>query len=301
MKNGERHGLRRPDTLQRLLHTLSAAAIAASAGVLILIANQGGSGASSFLIVGVDTDVAENSPRSVFDIDDCASIEVGESIDVDVVTPEPGIPSERGLSGYQFRLFYDPEIVWVTADDQDQLLDQAAGSALIPLADPKPDKNGIYLSAAVDFGPTGIEPSGASETGPGVLGRLTLEARGPGLTPLVVTAVVLKDDDSDDIEVDSVQSGRLYVGEPCPGFEPPKATTTPSATPAPAPAATDGGADDGSTAPPSEPAALQEAGGGPLPNDDGRAWRLVMFGGVLAAIGGVIAWRVQALESGARL
>jgi len=273
--------------------------MAACAGVLILIANLGAVGASSFLIVGVDTDVAENSPRSVFDIDDCASIKVGDSIDVDIVTPEPGIPSDKGLSGYQFRLFYDPEIVWVTADDQDQLLDQAAGSALIPLADPKPDKNGIYLSAAVDFGPTGIEPDGASEAGPGVLGRLTLEGRAKGLTPLVMTAVVLKDDASKDIEVDSVQSGRLYVGEPCPGFDPPEATTTPAATQAPA--ATDDDGEDGSTISPSEPAALQEAGAGPLPNEAGRAWRLVIFGGVLAAIGGVIAWRVQALEGGARL
>lgn len=266
--------------------------VAAIAGAALLAVLLGHAQGAQFLIVGIDAEVSGNTPRSVFDIDDCAWTDAGETIDIDIVVPEPGIPADRGLAAYQFRLFYDREIVRIVADESDQLLAQAAGSVLIPLADAKPNTSGVYLSSAVDFGPAGIEPGGSSEKGPGVLGRVTLETLKEGMTHLVVKDIILKDDAGDDIGVDSVQGARIYVGEPCPGFAATptlSAGATPSPSPSPAtpspvtdsgvgePGPGNGGAGAG---PPEE---IVTAGGPTAPA--GNPAPLVIAGVLLAAAG----------------
>ncbi|MCH7483543.1 MAG: hypothetical protein IIA90_00155 [Chloroflexi bacterium] len=178
----------------------------------------------------IDLDASGNGPRSVQEINGCRSIAVGESIEVDLVLPAPGVPAHAGLSAYQFAFFYDPELVWVTADSADMLMDQAPGSQIIPLSDPKPDRNGIYISWAVDFGPTEVEPAGASEKGPGVLSRLTITAQKTGSTELQVSDIQLIDSTSNPLAVAKVQPATLWVGQPCPGEsdgEAPQATPTP--------------------------------------------------------------------------
>lgn len=186
-----------------------------------------------------------NGPRTVGAVDSCVSAEVGHPLTIDVVLPAPGAPADRGISAFQFWLLYDPSIVWVQADDYKQLLNQAPGSKLIPIEDPKPDRNGTYASWAIDFGPEGIEPQGASETGQGVLTRLTLLPVSAGHTALTLGDVLLLDDKSQPISVASNTGADLYVGAPCPGEElatpgpTPAPTTEATATPAPASAPLD--------------------------------------------------------------
>lgn len=285
--------------------------------VLVGVLLSGTGAASSFLVVGIDTDVAGNTPRSVPDINDCSSMGSGDSREIDIFIDEPGIPADRGIVSFQLRFFYDPEILHVVSEDKDQLLDQASGSVLIPLSDPLPDRDGVYQTSAVDFGPSGVEPDGSSEKGPGVLTRIRIEAQQAGMTPMVVSAVQLKDDDLNDIEVDSVQPGRIYVGEPCPGFSvtatPTQAPTQgPTATPAlntatPAPTATPG-TNTGTPAPspaPSpmdgssdpgvgggagggsrEPGQIVTAGGPPAAESKAGGMLLAALGAALAVAGG---------------
>ncbi len=253
--------------------------------ILILLALTpltGSRAGSDIVTLGLDMETAGNGPRSAHDIDECVSAQPGQPATVDIALPEPGVPGSRGVSAYQFTLFYIGAVVSVTADDHRMLLDEAPGSALIPISDAKPDTNGVYTSGAVDFGPKGVEPDGASEVGPGVLARLTLTPRVAGVSPLVIKDVIIKDDAGDDIEIISVLSAHLYAGEPCPG----QAVATPTATPArtPPPAAT-------RTPPPARgggpaPAGLAQAGGRPGA-DGGHAVMLVLAGvtGIAAGAG----------------
>ncbi len=254
---------------------------------LIGLASLQGAGAGSDIVtVGLDMETGGNGPRSAHDVDECISVQPGQPATVDVALPEPGVPGSRGVAAYQFTLFYDGAVVSVTADDHRMLLDEAPGSALIPIADAKPDTNGVYTSGVVDFGPKGIEPGGASEVGPGVLARLTLTPRAAGVSPLVIKDVIIKDDSGDDIEIISVLSARLYAGEPCPGQAATSPTITPARTPLPAatrtPPAAARGAGPG-------PSSLAQAGGRPV-EDGGHGAVLVLAGGLATVAGAGIAW-----------
>lgn len=252
------------------------------AGALVL--GSPAQAGSDIMTLGLDMQVSGNSPRSVADIDQCFSAEIGQPVTVDVVLPEPGVPQSRGVSAYQYTLFYDGKLLSVTGDEPEMLLDQAPGSALIPLAQGKPDNDGIYTSAAVDFGPKGIEPEGASETGPGVLARLTLTPHSPGISGLVIRDVSIKDDAGDDIEVISILSAHLYAGEPCPGQATPAATAAPASTPRPAQAESrPSGTDVGGPAP--SPGALAGTGGRP-DAPAGPAALLLGLGCLMLAAGG---------------
>lgn len=279
------------------LRALIASVIAAL--VLGLGLEAGTNGSSSFFIVGIDLEVSDNTPRSIADFDDCASVGVGETISIDVGLGEPGVPDDRGLAGYQFRLFYDPQVFTLIEDDYEMLLDQAEGSNIVPLADPKPDDDGIYLSSGVDFGSAGIEPEGTSEVGAGVLSRVTLESKAAGTSGLVLQDVVLKDDSAEDIEVDSVQSAQVYVGQSCPGFEstptptlqPTAAPSTPSPGPSPGSGSgedvedTGGQAGSGNTPVSSDPAEMVTAGGPPDTERTGYGFAIILSGALLATVG----------------
>lgn len=256
---------------------------ALAVAVLAALVAATASGASSEIeTMGLDMEVSGNGPRSAGDIDQCASVAVGQTATVDVALPEPGVPEGRGASAYQFTLFYDPAVVSVTGDDHSMLLDQATGSVLIPLAQSLPDRDGIYTTGVVDFGPRGIEPAGASEIGPGVLARLTLTTHVSGVSPLVIKDVIIKSDDGKDIEVMSVLSAHLYAGQPCPG----QLTATPSPVPT-----SRVGSQPAETRPPtaaeprSSPGELIRSGGAPAsPSAPSTHLLLLGLAGVLAGI-----------------
>jgi hypothetical protein len=204
---------------------------------LVTTAETGRPSASG-VVVAIDTDPTGNGPRTVGSIEDCRSLEPDQTLEVDVVLPSPGIPTDRGLAGYELRLFYDPNILWITDEDGNQLLKQAPGSTIFPFTESRPSNDGDYGSLAVDFG-SGIEPFGASETGPGVITRLTLAAQRSGSSPLVLRGPRIFDDTSREITIDALQSATIYVGQPCPiSVQTPEPTpSTPASPPVPTAAA----------------------------------------------------------------
>ncbi len=231
--------------------------------------------ASSLSVVAVDADPRGNGPRAVASTEECVSATTGQPVEIDIVLPSPGVPADRGIAAYQFSLFYDPSVVWVAADASGLLLAQAPGSNPLPISDPKPDRNGVYISWAVDFGPKGIEPAGASEAGPGVIARLTLLPKKNGASALNLTNVIIIDDASKVLSVESVRSGAVRVGEPCAGQNP---SPTP-ATPTPAPTLPT------ITTVPAPSIKTFIATGGAPPTDHGGPWWLIAVG-LSACLGG---------------
>jgi hypothetical protein len=176
---------------------------------------SGASSSSSIALFGIDAAAAGNSARNVGAMDRCVSASVGAPLQIDIVVPAPGVPTDRGISAYQFTVRYDPAVIWIGADDGKMLLAAAAGSNVISIADPKPDKNGVYESWGADFGPSGIEPAGSSEAGPGVIAGITLLPQREGASALTLTDVLVIDDASSRISLASFQYATINVGEPC--------------------------------------------------------------------------------------
>jgi len=256
---------------------LMAAAAALVALSLPASAPPAAGGPASIEVVAVDADPSGNGPRTVGTVQECVSAAVGQPVEVDVVVPSPGVPSDRGISAYQFNLYYDPAIVWVTGEDNKLLLAQAAGSNLVTISDPKPDINGVYVSWAVDFGPSGIEPGGSSEAGSGVVSRITLMPRKSGHSSLTLQDVIVLDDSSKPIAVEAVRGASIYVGEPCPG---PTAAPTATSTASPAAPAV------ANSVPGASPTVSQlAAAGGRPPESRGGAPRLA-WAGLAAVLGG---------------
>ena len=230
-------------------------------------------------VIAIDADPSGNGPRTLGSIAGCISGAVGQPLQIDVVLPAPGVAADRGLSGFQFTFAYDPTIVWVSEEDNSMLLAQASGSSLVPVSDQTPNKTGEYLSLVVDFGREGIEPNGASETGPGVLSRITLLPQKSGVSSLALRDIILLDEASQDIAVEPAAAATLSVGAPCLTPTPAPASSTPAPT---APPVAD--------APPVQGFAQT---GGPLPADATASRRLVLAGASAAAAGAAaLLWSV---------
>ena len=208
-----------------LVVTILAAAVLGSAGRTT--SAHGAGPATSIGLFAIDADPAGNAPRSVGTIEQCTSTSVGRPTQVDIVVPGPGVPADRGIGSYQFSLLYDPGSIWITDDDSNMLLGQAAGSNVIPIADPTPDRNGVYVSWGVDFGPSGIESDGSSEAGSGVIARITILPQSEGISTLTLSDVLVIDDASNRITLESIQSATIYVGLPCPAQSAPPLSPTP--------------------------------------------------------------------------
>jgi len=110
------------------------------------------------------------------------SINVGDVIDVDVF-----VKDVQNLSGFQFNLNYNPAVLKVTKSSDHLFLASQQGSNAISISDPTPDSDGVYISAATEFGEIGT----TDESGSGVLARITLEAVKAGSSPLTLTELIL--------------------------------------------------------------------------------------------------------------
>ncbi|HUF53543.1 MAG TPA: hypothetical protein VMR52_07190 [Dehalococcoidia bacterium] len=257
-------------------------AITILAGCFAFYSGYGLSSAGG-VMVALDADPSGNTVRSVGDIDDCRSLEPGESGEIDIVIPSPGMTG-RGLSAYQFSLLYDRSLVSVTASAPAMLIEQAAASNVLYFSDPLPDTNGVYVSWAVDFGPTAEEPAGASEKGEGILARVTVTAKASGTTELRLSEVQLIDSESDPTPLAGTQNARLEIGQSCPG-------EAPAPTPVPSPATrAEGETGSGQTGPGSTSAPASGGGasvpqtGGP-PGEAGGGLPLLALGLALTLTG----------------
>jgi len=168
------------------------AVFALAATVLALSAAAGtGAGAAEAqdgTTIGIDADPDGNEAASLDAINDCVSVSDGDSFEVDVY-----ITDVSELIAWEAYVSYDPDVLRVVDRDVGWFLEESGASAFDG-SHPVPDDDGLYLfSAAVP------SSTGDSQSGSGVLGRLTFEAVGPGVTTVTANPVDRDDDGEPDI------------------------------------------------------------------------------------------------------
>ncbi|HEY5624871.1 MAG TPA: cohesin domain-containing protein [Dehalococcoidia bacterium] len=158
-------------------------------------------------------DIAANTATSLGALQRCGAFGVGDTLTVDVtVDAVPEVSdSKGGVRGFQFRLHYDPDVLRVIKADYEMLLAASDGSYLVSLGDDPPDEDGILVAGVADFGQE-IAP----ESGPGVLGRVTFEALGAGVSPLTLTRVAVLDGSQNALTIKEVSRASVAVAAACP-------------------------------------------------------------------------------------
>jgi len=195
---------------------------------------------SASVTVGIDADPTGNTATTLGSIESCRSVINGATFTVDFWVKD--IPSP-GIEGFQGDLGYAPTRLNVTGYNVGMLLAANSGSSVTDftrtaVGDPDhlPDADGKFTPAAFDFGTV----PGHTETGSGVLVRITLKAIANGTSPLTLTKVKLSDPanppnpigdtNGDNIFDGSISNAEIRIGEPCPT---PAPTPTPTRTPTP--------------------------------------------------------------------
>jgi YVTN family beta-propeller protein len=176
--------------------------------------------------IAIDMDTTGNNARltSGTNIQNCGEINSGgtNTIDIDVIIPSPGVHASDGIEVWEFLLNYDPAVVSISAEDQNYLLTQAAGSSLNDQSDALPDAGGSWRSGAIDSpGSTGPEPGGTHEVGPGVLTRITLTGVAQGTTALTLTKAGAMTAANKTINIIDIVQATVSVDEVCVPIPPP--------------------------------------------------------------------------------
>jgi hypothetical protein len=175
------------------------------------------------IAVGIDANpgaTPANTATSLGTIEACRVVTNGDTFTVDFYVQN--IPGP-GLEGIQGSLHYTSTKLKVTASSASFMLAAGAGSSVTDLTNPStdslPDTDGTFTPIAADFG------SGAShsETGSGVLVRVTLQAIANGAASLTLTDVKLADPsfnpigdtNADGIFDGPVSNAQIRIGQSC--------------------------------------------------------------------------------------
>lgn len=143
-------------------------------------------------LVAVDVNTTGNDATTVGNIEACASIGNGDSIEIDIVVKgipvfvptdpqNPGLGGEDGLSGFGMDLNYDQSVLQVTGMTVAGFLlaSNPGGYTPFALSDAVPDSDGLFSIQEADLSPN-------YDAGDGVLARITLMAVGTGTSPLTL-------------------------------------------------------------------------------------------------------------------
>jgi len=177
--------------------------------------------------LGVDVNPEGNGPEVLGSRDICASVNSGNRFQVDLT-----IENVTALAALEAFLTYDANVVHVADRELQQQFLSSGGSEVFDASESVPDEDGRFRiqSAIIPEGdPVGVD-------GSGVLARLTLEAKGPGLTTLSLTpsptdiadrpvaatltdvdAVRIGDNDGDSYFDGPILDAKIAVDQACPG------------------------------------------------------------------------------------
>jgi hypothetical protein len=178
-----------------VLATLSVAAVSL-AGVLA----SSETAAQAPVTMGVDTDPTGNTATSLGPIDSCVSVSTGDTFEVDLF-----ITDVADLVAWEAYFEYDMTVVNVVKRNVMMFEAAEPKSRVFDLSEALPDIEGHYRMTVADI----AEPP-APESGSGTLGRLTLKAVGPGVSPANILVI--------DIDSDGKRDGGPFLtsaaGEP---------------------------------------------------------------------------------------
>jgi hypothetical protein len=158
------------------------------------------------VVIGIDADPTGNTATSLGTIDDCRSTVTGQTVQVDLY-----ITDVVELLSFSSWLFYDGDVVNITAIDVNQFLAAGEGSQVWDASQTTfPDSDGLFLAGAADIGSD-------QDSGSGVLARITLQGVGTGISPIWLSKmpedVVLREHNGSLISA-SRDPGRIGVNQP---------------------------------------------------------------------------------------
>lgn len=216
---------------------LRPSAVIAVAGGLFLLAAALAPGVigdvwaqSSTTTLAVDVNTEGNTPTALGTRDLCAQVSAGDTFQIDIT-----IENVTALTALEAFITYDESVVTVTDRKvKDQFLASAGESNVFDASESVPDEDGRYRVQAAII--PADEPIGAD--GSGILARLTLEAKGAGVTTLSLTpsqtdipdrpvaatltnvnATQIGDSDGDSYFDGPILDAQIAVDQACPGQE----------------------------------------------------------------------------------
>jgi hypothetical protein len=191
-------------------------------------AGEDASAQSSATTLAVDVNTEGNSASALGTRELCAAVNPGDTFQIDLT-----VENVTALTALEAFLTFDSNVVTVNDRDlKNQFLGIVAGeSGVFDASESVPDEDGRYrVQGAIITD----EPQGAD--GSGVLARLTLEAKNPGLTTLSLTpsptdiedrpvaatltnvdATQIGDSDGDSYFDGPILDADIAVGQACPG------------------------------------------------------------------------------------
>jgi hypothetical protein len=198
-------------------------ALVAAAGVALLIALPRASAQSTSTVdlVGADAGVQGNTATTIGPRDVCISVNPAQRFPIDIFVDE--VPADRPLIGFQLNIKYDANVVSVVEASHDFLLGATGQYQPFPgLSDPLPDTDGVYNIVIADLASNAGQIGANSETGPGVLSRLTFEAKAAGTSAVgpifdgTDLYPALQDTQNATMEVIGIAETLVAVSQPCP-------------------------------------------------------------------------------------
>jgi hypothetical protein len=213
---------------------LAASAVAVAA--LSLIALAGGRGprpseanhvSDTSSMWAIDADVTGNTATSLGSREGCVAAVADSDVTVDVTIQDvpvvnindPVDPNDTtgGMIAFAFTLVYPAPEVSVEAAAAGFLLGSMPGSSVLAAGEETqlPDTNGSFGANVLD---TGVIP-GSTESGEGVLERLTVHVGAAGLYSLTFAGDSVAHVDAQNLSRPApvVYSAQIAVGQPCPG------------------------------------------------------------------------------------
>jgi hypothetical protein len=177
--------------------------------------------------LGLDVDPSGNTPTSIQTIDPCGYVAEGDSIKIDLF-----VQDITDLLAWEILITYDSDVLEIRDRDVQQFQAANEGSQIIDASQNTPDTDGSYTVAAVD---TADPP--APDSGSGVLARLTLKGKAPGISQIAiskidldndgtpdqgpflrnVTGQIIGDEDGDTFFDGPIQNAEVRVGQTCTG------------------------------------------------------------------------------------
>ena len=190
--------------------------LVASAFALTLLFSPGGEQAAnagvspSMDAMSLDFVTTGNTASAIGANDDCIQAAAGAMVDIDVTADN--IPTTNKLFGFYGTIAFSGAALTIQTVDIDFKIGVLAGSSPLDASGALPDSSGAWTVSAADLTTT---PEASSESGDGVLARVTVEVNGAltsGLYNMALTFGTHTDPNNDTWDATVLNGGRIAVG-----------------------------------------------------------------------------------------